>query len=144
MTVQLPTSATPTFEFVGVTDPDKLREHLLTTDPCFGKLFRADAPECRGCDAPVIVGGQVVLCAQLCRSMTKNDTIRALPAALVTTWVAQDTSVEDMFLNAYALLGGEPAAVRKQLKRRLRYLDRKKGVIVPEVPPLAELLHVLD
>lgn len=48
----------------------QFQRFLATADPCFGRLFKPDAAECKECVCPVVINDKVFLLREACATRT--------------------------------------------------------------------------
>lgn len=133
----------------------RFRELVASDADCFGQRYASSSAECRACVAPVRVDDRVLLVNEACRAAahgrplgTAGGDIVRLTSSDVAERLAAQRSVPEIFAE---IVGSgdmsEPLArtARRFLYDRLYYLDREKGLPVPELPSLEELMsHVRD
>lgn len=135
-------------EFVGAPDLKLTTEQLVQVDACFGKSFAKSSADCKSCTAPVIVGGKLALCNELCQSVQSGAVGLSTTVELTSRQVgARLEAGRDPFSIWREMLGtADPVAygamIRTKLYTRLSVLA--ESIEVPPLPTTAELLERLD
>lgn len=131
------------FKVIGY--PDEIKEVLLGEYSCFGKMYKADHPECISCRAPVVVNSRVVPLKKYCASICQNKAlanIRRLGSSDIEFFLDREFSVEEIFEK---IAGDNPTEAqareaRALIYQRFYYLKKNKGYEPPDIPPVKELI----
>lgn len=122
---------------------------IAKTDLCFGR-YNKNATECRGCTAPVVMNGKLVLFKEVCAAWSKGGDVAALFCNLnrigsteVRTRLESGRSLEAIWREILAdndpEVYGEDA--RNLLKQRLDYLATTYKMVLPPLPTTSELIE---
>lgn len=131
------TSKNDTIEFIA--------DSTLTLPPCFGEHFFSKSDICQACRAPVIVKNRVRLLREVCQGVcsSQNTTARFknLKSRDVEKFLEQNETVQEIFdrMVLPETTKEDAKEARRKLMSRLRYLEKTRNMITPDVPSLDEL-----
>lgn len=126
------------------------RDFLERNDPCFGCHFAKTADECKECTAVVEYNGRLHTLRELCKAKSegKEDPInlKRLSSQDVISRLRGGKSVAEIWWEI--LDGTDPdeggTEAWRILYNRLRYLEKEKGLPVPDLKPTKMLLNDLQ
>lgn len=141
----------PTLEPIGLEmGAEQYTRFLQERDPCFGRHFAKTVEACKRCRAPVIMEGQVYLLLEVCRGVSEGQDrphrLNRLTSQDVFQRLQEGATTQDIFEEILAQNDPDVAAVaaRQILARRLRYLERKHEVPVPDLPKTEQLKEEVE